>query len=454
MNAPQSPLPAHGPLTDRGAGQELVSGPAFWWYAIPPTALAIALVTVVFAIVFPNLWYGQYDVSDISIYQEHAIAMAEGGLPYLDFDLEYPPLAPALFALPGHVGDYAAYVHWFSVLMYAFTVATVVVVVLTAAGLWLGGPRTWIVAVAAPAAVAAIGTIVENRFDMAVALCLAATVLSLCRGRSLPAAFALGLGFALKLTPLVLLPLVLILAGRPRRMLAAMGVFAVAAALPFIPYAVAAPGGVLHVFTYHLDRPLQIESLLSTPFLLGHALDRMQVAIVTSFGSQGIEATGAGTVAGAGTALMLVSLAAVTWLIWRRRSVLAQQPDLIPTAAFTLILAGMAFGKVLSPQFLIWLVPLVPLVLVRDPWLGGLGFLTLLLTQIGFPGKYWGLVYLETPAILWLAARNVVLLATFMLAVVRLVRLGRCESHARRRRRAAIEPETTQEEPQTTPAAR
>lgn len=451
MNAPQAPLPAREPLAGARADADLISGPAFWWYAIPPAALAIALVTVVFAIVFPNLWYGQYDVSDISIYQEHAIAIAEGGLPYLDFDLEYPPLAPALFALPGHVGDYAGYVHWFGVLMYAFTVATVVVVVLTAAGLWLGGPRTWIVAVTAPTAVAAIGTIVENRFDMAVALCLAATVLFLCRGRSLPAAFALGLGFALKLTPLVLLPLVLILAGRPRRMLAATATFAVAAVLPFIPYAVAAPGGILHVFTYHLDRPLQIESLLSTPFLLGHALDRVQVAIVTSFGSQGIEATGAGPVAVAGTALMLVSLAAVTGLIWRLRSVLAQQPDLIPTAALALILAGMAFGKVLSPQFLIWLVPLVPLVLARDPWLGGLGFLTLLLTQIGFPGMYWGLVYLETPAILWLAARNVVLLATFVLAVVRLVRLGEPRG---RRRRAVSEPATAQEELQTTPAAR
>jgi hypothetical protein len=84
----------------------------------------------------------------------------------------------------------------------------------------------------------------------------------------------------------------------------------------------------------------------------------------------------------------------------------------------------MVFGKVLSPQFLVWLIPFVAVVVVRDPWLGALGFASLLLTQIGFPGKYWGLVYLETPAILWLAARNTVLLVTFVLAVVRLWQVG------------------------------
>lgn len=431
MNAPRPPLLADGSGSSGAAVSGSAGGPAFWWQAIPPAALAVALVTVVFALLFPNLWYGQYDVSDISIYQERAITMAGGELPYRDFSLEYPPLAPALFALPGHLEDHAQYVHWFTVLMYLVTIATVALVVLTAAGLWTTGARVWIAAAAAPAAVAAVGTIVENRFDMAVALCLAAAVLCLCRGRPLPAAFALGVGFALKLTPIVLLPLVLILAGRSRRVLAA-ATFVVAAVLPFVPYAVMAPGGVLNVFTYHFDRPLQIESLLSTPYLLGHAIGRVDVAVVTSYGSQGIETPGAATAAVVGTALTVVSLAAVAWLVWRRRAILVEHPDVIPTAVLAFVLAGMVFGKVLSPQFLIWLAPLAPLVLVRDPWLGGLGFITLLLTQIGFPGKYWGLVYLETPAILWLTARNIALLATFALAIVRLVRLGK----GRRRREA------------------
>jgi hypothetical protein len=384
-------------------------------------ALAVVLVTIVYALAYPNLWYGEHDVSDIGIYQDHAKVMVQGLLPYRDFELEYPPLAPAIFALPGHVGDYADYTHWFSVLMYGFSVAVAAVVALIGTVLWPAGPRAWIAAAGAGLAMAALGTIVENRFDIVVALCMVVSVLYLCLNRPLPAAMALGVGFALKLTPLVLLPLVLLLAGSSRRVWAALAGFAVAAALPFIPYLAVASGGVAHIFTYHMDRPLQIESVLATPFLVGHTLHRVGVEIVTAFGSQGIQASGATAVASAATYLTIAALGLVTALVWRRRDVLHEQPDLIPVAALAFVLAGMVFGKVLSPQFFVWLLPFVAVVAAKDIWLGSLGFATLLLTQIGFPDKYWGLVYLETSPILWLAARNVALFALFALATVRLV---------------------------------
>ena len=51
------------------------------------------------------------------------------------------------------------------------------------------------------AAVAAGGAITANRYDVAVALTLAAFALFLARGRTTAAAGALGVGAALKLTP-------------------------------------------------------------------------------------------------------------------------------------------------------------------------------------------------------------------------------------------------------------
>jgi len=393
-----------------------------WWRAIPPAALSIALVTFVFALVFPNLWYGQYDVSDIGIYQELAAFMDEGLLPYRDFDLEYPPLATLLFAAPGHSDDFGLYLRWFSVEMYCIAAALVAIVVATAAALWPRDRRMWVVAVAAPLAIAAVGTIVENRFDLAVALALAGAVFCLTRRRPLLAAAILGLGFAVKLTPALLLPLVLIMAGSPKRIAGALATFSVTALLPFLPYLVMAPGGVLGLFTYHLERPLQIESVLGTPILLGRAFGSTRVDIVTSYGSQGIASSAAEAAATAGTVLMVAAVVGVTYLTWRKRALIATRPELLPVAALAFVLAGMAFGKVLSPQFLIWLVPLAPLVVVRDAWLGGLVFVVLLLTQIGFPGMYWDLVYLETPAIVLLAVRNTLLVAAFGLAVWRLAR--------------------------------
>jgi hypothetical protein len=76
-----------------------------------------------------------------------------------------------------------------------------------------------------------------------------------------------------------------------------------------------------------------------------------------------------------------------------------------------------AFGKVLSPQFLIWLIPLVPLVRGRRGLVAsGLLALALLLTQVWFPIRYWDLVHFEAFPSWVLLARDLVLVA--LLAVL------------------------------------
>ena len=57
------------------------------------------------------------------------------------------------------------------------------------------------------------------------------------------------------------------------------------------------------------------------------------------------------------------------------------------------VAALVAFGKVFSPQFLIWLIPLVPLVRGRRALVAEPLFATaLVLTQLWFPSQYWRLV--------------------------------------------------------------
>ncbi len=61
-------------------------------------------------------------------------------------------------------------------------------------------------------------------------------------------------------------------------------------------------------------------------------------------------------------------------------------------ASAAAVCAFVALGKVLSPQFLIWLIPLVPLVRGRRGLAaGGLFALALVLTQLWFPFRYWEL---------------------------------------------------------------
>ena len=85
------------------------------------------------------------------------------------------------------------------------------------------------------------------------------------------------------------------------------------------------------------------------------------------------------------------------------------------------------FGKVLSPQFLVRLLPMAALVAPTYPALAILTLALLALTQVGFPGFYWRLVALDPVAICLVAARNLILGTTWGLALRALCRVPRVD---------------------------
>ena len=211
------------------------------------------------------------------------------------------------------------------------------------------------------------GAIIVNRYDVAVALVVAAFLLCLVRRWYVAAAIALGVGFALKVTPAALLPLVLLLAGGPRRWVWPIAGFAGAAFAGFLPYLFVAPQGIWYVFQYHLERPLQIESVLGTPMLLGQALGADWVQVGYSHGSWQLIAAGADLAAELSGVLTFGALVVVYVVLLGRRAQLRAAPEQLPLAVLTLLLALIAFGKVLSPQYFIWILPVLAVVAVRDP---------------------------------------------------------------------------------------
>ena len=390
-------------------------------FAVWLTVLALIAIVWVFGVM--HLWYGLHDISDTTIYADYAARIARGFRPYIDFPVEYPPLAIPLFVLPGHSGNVVAYSDWFNVEMYLMCAGAAATTAAAAARLWPYGRKAYLVGATFAVCVLATGAIVGNRYDAAVALLLGIVLLLLAHERWIGAAMVLGLGFALKITPAILLPLVFVLAVQKRTILWAFVFFVITATLPFVPYAVHGLKGIEYPFTYQIHRPLQVESVLAAPLLFGHVVHHVWVEIGTAYGSQFIAATGAGTLARLSGFIEGLALIVTYGLIWRRRATLRATPRLVPLAVLAVILAFMTFGKVLSPQYFIWILPAIALVLPERRALAALLVVALLLTQIEFPSNYWSFIYLDSGAIMIVVLRDAVLFAAFVVSLVHLWRL-------------------------------
>jgi hypothetical protein len=192
-----------------------------------------------------------------------------------------------------------------------------------------------------------------------------------------------------------------------------------------VPFAVLAPDGLAHSLTRQSGRPLQIESLGAAVLLVGHQLELYVPNVVSSSGSQNLSGTFPDALAAVLTALEAIAVVGV-WALYAR---LPGGRDRLFLGAAASVAAFVAFGKVLSPQFLIWLVPLVPLVVGTNGVGAGVLFVAaLVLTQLWFPHGYWDLVGLGSQA--WLVfVRDLVLVG---LAAVLAAGLSRARSGAAR----------------------
>jgi hypothetical protein len=269
----------------------------------------------------------------------------------------------------------------------------------------------------AAAAPLLLGSVVLSRFDLWPAALTVGALAALVAGRDRLGVGVLGLAFAAKLYPAALLPLAVTWVWRRhgrREAVVCTGVFAAIALACFLPFLVLAPHGVWDALTRQTSRPLQIETLGAGFLLVAHQVADVGVTMRSSHGSQNLAGAGPDALAVLQTVLQLATLLGV-W-VWFARG--PADRDRLVRACAAAVCAFVAFGKVLSPQFLIWLIPLVPLVRGRRGLAsGGLLAVALVLTQLWFPFRYWDLVLHFRALPSWLVlARDLTLVA--LLAVL------------------------------------
>ncbi len=303
---------------------------------------------------------------DWPTYQRYGDAIWNHGLvPYRDFAVEYPPGALAVVILPAAFRNYAAAFAW-EMAVCGLAIVAVVTAIRRGAAFYV-----------ALAPVLA-GSLILSRFDLWPALLTVAALAAFLSERHVLGWALLGAAVAAKLWPLVLVPLALVWSYRAGRARAALAGLAVAAGV-FAPFALVAPHGLWDSLSGQASRPLQIESLGASLFTaFGHP------SVISSHGSQNV--AGHGGIA-ALFALLQIAVLVALWVAFARGPATGDRLLRYSAAA---VCAFIAFGKVLSPQFLLWLIPLVPLVRGRRG-LAATGLLTvsLVLTQVWFPRRYW-----------------------------------------------------------------
>jgi len=140
-----------------------------------------------------------------------------------------------------------------------------------------------------------------------------------------------------------------------------------------------------------------------------HNAAGMPLGWASSSGSQNLTGTVAGIASAATTLLGIV----VLLLVWARFARGDVGPERFARYSAAAAVGFVAFGKVLSPQFLVWLLPLVALVRgSRGIAAMSLALCACVLTRLWFPGSYWELVKQFDPTASWLVlARDLVLVA-------------------------------------------
>ena len=368
--------------------------------------------------------FGGRGIGDMYLYRLYAHRMERGLWPYHGFFFDWAPgsvppvLAPVWLPGPYYVA--------FHVLMFVY--ASLALGALAVALVLLGaGPRRLYLAVVAAAVVPfALGAIAIDSLDYWPALFTTAGIAALLADRNRLGLGLLGFAVVAKIYALVMVPVALIWLWRRRgrsETLRAVGVGAAVVVLAALPFLIVGPTGLGFSVWIQFKRGLQMESLGASILM---ALDHLGIHpahVVATNEPYSLDVTG-GLARAVGALSTLVTVLALLWIYDRYRRG-PDVPQRLVTASAAAVVAYVAFGRVLSPQYLVWLIPLVPLVAGRAGVVGtGLLIAAGGVTMTWFPGRFWHLVHVSDVS--WFVLlRNLLLVGLFAAVATALPASGR-----------------------------
>jgi len=372
-------------------------------------------------------------VGDVEIYRGWAHILARGSYPVHDTDWQYPPAAALVFLVPQvftHLGISYIVGFFFFALLADLAVFLLLLghahrnAVADEAQPHLTGVWAWIVCGFA------IGPLLLMRYDVIVTALAVAGLIAPARSVKVRWALRgalLGLGAMVKVWPGALV-LGLPPKGPGRR---AFG-WAVGTAIASTVILSLSMTGALSFLSGQSNRGIEVESVLASPFMVASWFG-YPVKVVHLYGSFQISGPGISAVASFAELLTVAGVCIVLWWRLMRFRPRCWTPGLMYDTAFAVLLVLVITSRVLSPQYLVWLLGLASIVLTENgPVRRGtvmarpacLIVFCALITQIEFPLLFGEVMLAQFWGTMLVALRNLILVIACVQALRALWQAG------------------------------
>ena len=379
-------------------------------------------------------WFSHGSVlGDVTIYRGWAKILETGTYPVHDTQWQYPPAAALIFLVPQvftHLGVSYIIAFFFFALLADLAVFLLLLAhadrnaVADSAEPHLTGVWAWVIGGFA------IGPLILMRYDVIVTAFAVGGLIAPARSVkvrwSLRGAL-LGFGAMVKAWPGALV-LGLPPRGPGRRALA----WAVGTAVVTTGILSLCLTGALSFLSGQSNRGIEVESVLASPFMVASWFG-YPVKVVHLYGSFQISGPGISAVSSFAELLTVIGVCIVLWWRLMRFRSRSWTPALMYDTAFTVLLVLVVTSRVLSPQYLIWLLGLACVVLTENgPMRRGtvmarpacLVVFCVLITQVEFPllfGEVMGAQFWGTMVV---AVRNLILVIACVQALRALWQAG------------------------------
>ena len=292
------------------------------------------------------------------LYFSYAEKMVSFNMPYSDFDAEYPPLAMLFILIP----------RFFSFNSYSYQLAFGVEVFLF---LLLGAYFIYKIAERyndKPGRFVLIYLLfvlinidfVLDRYDAIPMILLFGALYFFLEKKYSLMWIMIALGTLTKLYPILVAPLILLYFLKEKEYKEigkGIGICAAVGAIGMLPFIIADMDTAFMFLTYHMDRGMQVESVFSSVIMMLSIFDIVDIGYIFSYGSDNLTGDVPDMVASFMMPLMIVTIMvtilAYAHIKWKRNH---DDFKLLNVASLMVVMCFMVFNKVLSSQYLIWII--------------------------------------------------------------------------------------------------